>query len=136
MVNIPLRARNLIRKLDTTDPYLIAKELRISIIETKVPSHIQGFWRRILRRKIIFIDQSISEYWQIKAVIAHELGHILLHPQYKSYCMAGRSYYVSTKREKEANAFAIELLSYSSDIEKQYINDFLENGYKIRPKNR
>lgn len=130
MLNISLRVRNIIKKFNTSDPYKIAKHLKVEIITTNVPQRVHGFWRRILRKKIIFIDKKLTEEWQIKAVICHEIGHIILHPQYKSYCMAGRTYYSCTKREDEANRFSAALFMCETDTERQCILDFLENGYK------
>ncbi|MCE5286967.1 MAG: ImmA/IrrE family metallo-endopeptidase [Pelosinus sp.] len=91
---------------------------------------MNGFWRRVLRRKYICINEDLEE-WQQKTVLCHELGHIFLHPGYKNYCMAGRTYFSCTRREDEADQFAAEIMGYSSDIEKINILDFLKNGYKV-----
>ncbi|MBP2644357.1 MAG: hypothetical protein H6Q67_2244 [Firmicutes bacterium] len=129
-MNIPLRIRNLIARHDTANPYRIAKELKIEIIFTKTPSRVHGFWRRILRRKIIYIDETLSEDWQIKAVISHEIGHILLHPKYAYYCMSERTYLANSRKEDEADRFSAELLSYCCSLEKEYVLDFLKNSWK------
>lgn len=128
--NIPLRVKNLLRKYGTTDPYQIAKEMNIEIVFSKTPNKINGFWRRVLRRKYICINEDLSE-WQRKAVLGHELGHLVLHPRYKNYCMAGRTYYAKTRHEDEADEFSIILLSYSTNLEKQTIAKFLKDGYKV-----
>lgn len=128
MPNIPVRVKNLIQKYDTTNPYSLAKYLKIEIIVTKLPSTVNGLWRRILRRKIIFINEQLPERFQ-KAVLCHELGHILMHPHYAYYCMAGRTFYATTKYENEANEFAVTLLSHSSDTEPEFILQFLQDGY-------
>jgi Zn-dependent peptidase ImmA (M78 family) len=128
MFNIPVRVRRLINKYGSCDPHKIAKCLRIEIIVTKFPKRAHGFWRRILKRKIIFIDQTLTEEWQEKAVVAHEIAHIILHPGYVSYCMAGRTYYSNARKEDEADEFAAELLSYSFDMDRSNIVYFLENG--------
>lgn len=132
MYNIPLRVRNLIKRHDTSDPVSIAASLNIAIIYGNTPNRVNGFWKRILRRKYIGLDHRLSqaEDWQKKAVIAHEIAHILLHPSYKSYCMAGRSVYANSAKEDEADQFAAELLSYSCDIDKSYVIDFLQNSWK------
>lgn len=126
--NIPLRVRNLIRKAGTADPWAIASILGVHIRLVKTPTHINGFWLRILRRKFIFVNQSLEE-WQQKAVIGHELGHILLHPHYRYFCEAQRSYYCSRKHENEADAFAVELLKHS-DIDPNFTALFLRDGWK------
>lgn len=129
MYNIPLRVKNLMNKHGSCDIYRILDDLKIAIICTKVPHRAHGFWRRILRRKIIFIDEELTEEWQIRAVLCHELGHILLHPGYKSFCLAGRTFFANSKKENEADEFAAELLIHT--VDKSYVLDFLKNGWKI-----
>ena len=63
-------------------------------------------------------------------MLAHELGHARLHTKYGYYLHADMSYYVPSKREKEANEFAIHLLSYSSDLDANLINKVI-NGDKL-----
>lgn len=121
MLNIKLRVKNLVRKYDTTDPYSIAKALNIEVCFMELPTRINGMWRRVLRRKYIVINSSLSE-WQKKVVLCHK--------GYYSYNIAGRTFYLCTRKENEANEFSSELMSYSSDIDKRYIIQFLELGHK------
>lgn len=72
--NIPLRARNLIRKHGTTDPWRIAREMKFDVMFLPLPDRVNGMWRRVLGRKYIVIDDALDE-WQQKAVLCHELGH-------------------------------------------------------------
>jgi Zn-dependent peptidase ImmA (M78 family) len=127
--NIPLRVRNLINKVGSTDPYDIADYLGIKIKTVDTPSYVNGFWQQILTHKFIFINQNLCE-WQRKAVIGHELGHIILHPEYSYFCMNRRTYYCSQRHENEADYFSIELCSYSMDIEANFIELFLKDGWK------
>lgn len=129
MLNIKLRVKNLVRKYDTTDPYSIAKALNIEVCFMELPTRINGMWRRVLRRKYIVINSNLSE-WQKKVVLCHELGHFLCHKGYYSYNIAGRTFYLCTRKENEANTFSAELMSYSSDVDKRYIIHFLELGHK------
>lgn len=126
--NIPLRIKNLVKRTDETVPERIAKALGIHVRYVDTPSHINGFWKTILKQKFIFVNAEL-EHWQQQAVIAHELGHILLHPKYHHYCLENRSYYRSTRHENEADFFAIKLLEYS-DIEPMFVDYFLKNGWE------
>lgn len=130
MFNIPLRVRNLKNKYG--DILFILKVLNIEVVYGKTPDHVNGFWRRILRRKYICLSEKLqnAEFWQQEAVIAHELGHILLHPQYKSFCMAGRTYFPNSHKEDEADQFAAEFISHLYDINKAYVLDFLKSSWK------
>lgn len=129
MFNLKLRAKNLVKKYGTSNPYAIAKELKFEVLFCDMPEKVNGMWRRILRRKYIFIDEKLDE-WQKQAVLCHELGRFLLHKGYASYNMAGRTFFLCTRKENEANQFASILMNYHSDIDQKYIIDFLENGYK------
>lgn len=66
--NIPLRVRNLVRRYATTDPYRIAKDMRCEVMLAPLPDHINGMWRRILRRKYIFINDRPVESGEIAVV--------------------------------------------------------------------
>lgn len=123
--NIPLRARNLIRKHATCDPYRIAREMGFDVIHLPLPSGVNGLWRRILRRKYIVIDDALNE-WQQKAVLCHELGHFLMHKDYASYSMAGRTFFSNTRYEHEANLFAAEFFTLiGSEYDAQTVLSFL-----------
>lgn len=123
--NIPLRARNLIRRHATCDPYRIARELNFDVMFLPLPSGVNGLWRRILRRKYIVIDNALDE-WQQKAVLCHELGHFLMHKDYASYSMAGRTFFSNARYEHEANLFAAEFFKQSgSDYDEQTVLRFL-----------
>lgn len=126
--NIPLRIKNLVKRTDETVPERIAKALGIHVRYVDTPSHINGFWKTLLKRKFIFVNYQL-EYWQQQAVIAHELAHILLHPKYHHYCSENRSYYRSTRHENEADFFATKLLEYS-DIDPVFVDYFLKNGWE------
>lgn len=127
--NIPLRIKNLIKRTGSKNPFEIAKFLNINISFVDTPTHVNGFWKRILRRKFIFVNKNLNE-WQQKAVIAHEIGHILLHPKYRHFCLDSRTYFCSQRHEDEADNFSSELLKHACpDIETKFVNLFLKKGW-------
>lgn len=128
--NIPLRVKNLIRRSGSANPVNIAKYLNINLRYVDTPKHINGFWKRILRRKFVFVKEGLEE-WQQKAVIGHEIGHILLHPKYRHFCLDSRTYFCSKRHEDEADAFSMELLQHACpDVEPEYVKKFLKDGWK------
>jgi len=131
-MNIPLRVRNLIKKHGTTNETLIARELGIDIIRFDLPLAIRGFLLRVLRRKIIFINENLSEVQQL-IVLCHELGHAKLHNGYGYYLHPDTTYYVSSRREHEANEYALNLLMYSHHIDYELAKIMLDN-LKTSPK--
>lgn len=72
--NYKLRVKHLVEKADSSNPAIIAEMLGINIRYVDTPNNINGFWKRILRRKFIFVNERLDE-WQRMTVISHELGH-------------------------------------------------------------
>lgn len=126
-INISQRVKNLVKKHGTANPYKLAKELGCVVFLADLPPKVNGCWMRILRRKAILINENLLE-WQQAAVLAHELGHICCHPWYAAYSTRSTTF-SSTRLEREANAFAVELMSYSYDPEEYYVEKFLEEGW-------
>lgn len=123
-MNIKLRVNNLIKKHGTTNPFLLAAYLGIDILYLPLPDHIRGFLVRALRRKIIIINDMLSEE-AVKIVICHELGHARLHIGYGYYLHPNSTYYIPSRREKEANEFALFLLSHSNDFDGELVSRIL-----------
>lgn len=111
-MNIKLRATNLIRKFKTSSPREIADYLGIDILYLDLPKSIRGFLVRALKRKVIVINKNLTRTAQL-VTICHELGHVRLHPGYGYYYHATGTRYVSSRCEREANEFALYLLSQS-----------------------
>ena len=124
MFNYKLRAKNLVTKYNTNNPLELANELNIEIMYVKLPESIRGFFMRMLHNKFIVLNADLPYKIQ-KIVVSHELGHAILHKGYGYYLHADMNYYVPSKREKEANAFAVHLLAYSSDINPDLINKII-----------
>lgn len=112
------------RKYDTSNPYELARHLKIDVYEFKLPRDVRGFIIRPLRRKMIFLNDSLSETEKIIA-LSHELGHVRLHSGYGYTLKANTPYYRSSRREAEANEFAAHLLSYRHDINADMLQQVL-----------
>lgn len=83
-MNIPLRAKNLVERYDTSDPYRLAKELNCIVYFVDLPPTVNGFWKRALRKRTIAISENLPK-WQQAAVLCHELGHIVCHSEYTAF---------------------------------------------------
>lgn len=132
MINIPLRVKNFIKKHGSTNPVLLSKGENIDIVYWDLPASIRGFLVRVLRRKIIFVNEHLSELQQ-DVVICHELGHAKLHKGYGYVMHTDMIYYVPSRREHEANEFALNLVINSKDIEPDLALKML-NEIKTNPK--
>ena len=113
-MNIPLRVKNLIARHDTSASYRIAKELNCLIYFVSLLSTVNGFWKRLLNRWIIALNENLPE-WQQTAVLCHELGHIVCHPGYAAFSMRSTSY-SSTRIESEADAFSCPIVTISMRV--------------------
>lgn len=126
MINIKLRVANLVKKHGTSNPYALADDLGIKIIPVDLPVSVRGFLVWVLRRKIILLNNNLSEIGA-KIVICHELGHARLHSGYGYYYDPDNTYFVPSKREAEANSFAAYLLSHSHDLQPEIFTAVLQS---------
>lgn len=128
MINIKLRVANLVKKYGTCNPYQLARDLGVRIIRVELPTNVRGFLVRVLRRRIILLNNQLSEIGA-KVVICHELGHARLHSSYGYYYNSEGTFFVPSKREAEANEFAAYLLSYSYDINPDIVASMLKDRH-------
>lgn len=98
------------RKFCTNDPWHIAQELNIHIIIRPL-GNILGNYRYLKRIRWIFINENIIDNEPLaRVVLAHELGHAIIHRKENCCFMAHHTLLLTSKIEKEANWFAAHLL--------------------------
>lgn len=102
--------RKLIRKHKTNNPFELAKSLNIDIWYANLGSSTRGIYVKKLRRRYIVINESLDEAWA-RFVCAHELGHDRLHPGINRFWLDEQSFFHAGKFERQANKFAIRLLT-------------------------
>lgn len=113
-MNIDKRIKRLIsyyeRIFSTTDPHKIAQKLNIHVAFVPLGNTL-GYYRYLKRIKWIFINEDfMDDEILIKVVMAHELGHAVLHPKENCAFMAHHTLMLTSKIEREANLFAAHLL--------------------------
>lgn len=118
------KVNKLISKYGTRDPRELADFLGVVIIE-KPLGKVYGAYMYVKKTRIIFINDSISDSMK-KIVLAHELGHSILHRKENCYFMKNKTLLVTNKFERQANLFAANLL----------IPDDLINNYPDCPLNQ
>ena len=99
----------LIKRYGTSDPLSLAKELNIVVLNVPL-GELKGFYMYMKKNRTIFINSDIEEIEQRRVVLAHEIGHALLHTKINSYFMQKNTFLNTSKYEMEANRFAAELL--------------------------
>ena len=108
--------RQLVNRFKTTDPFIIAEGLNILIRYADLEEGTRGLYFRKLRRRFIVIHRGLDEHWQ-KIVCAHELGHDRLHPGLSRFWLDEQSFFNTGKYERQANTFALKLVTYNIDQE-------------------
>jgi Zn-dependent peptidase ImmA (M78 family) len=108
----------LAKKYDTRDPCELADYLGVVIIERPLGDKL-GAYMYIKKTKTIFINSSIDEALK-KIVLAHELGHAILHKTQECYFMKSNTLIVTSKFEWQANFFAANLLISDNLIDDYY----------------
>lgn len=100
----------LIRKHRTNCPFSIARAVGIQIRFTNLGKSTKGLYFRKLRRRFIVIHNDLPPEWR-RFVCAHELGHDRLHKGINRFFLEEHSYFAPGKLERQANRFAIQLLT-------------------------
>lgn len=113
------KLKQIIRKCETTNLYDIAENLNI-IVHEDVIGNVYGFYIYSQKRKIIIINTNLS-YSHKLIVLAHEIGHAVLHGKVNCAFMKQNTFMKNTY-EQEANFFAYNMLK-----ENGYFNDTSTN---------
>ena len=123
MEAIDHKAKRLIRYYErligSRDPVKIAEyaNIRIAILPL---GEIAGNYKLIKRKRWIFINDNIpADSPMFRVVLAHELGHALLHRKENCAFIKNKTLLLTSGIEREANQFAASLL-ISDDMMQDY----------------
>lgn len=117
--NIKRIVNALKKKYDSSDPFEIARQLKVEYIIGPLGSR-SGCYMYLKRHRCIFLNEELSEH-EMKLVMAHELGHAVLHRTQNCYFIRHKTLLSGDRFEVEANKFAMELL-----IPDESISDYAE----------
>ncbi len=112
--------------LDTLNIEVITKEIKSKTIQSQLIITEDGY-------ASVFVSSSIEDENYINFLLAHELGHYVLHYDTDvSFSFISRIY--KTRLEKEANLFACELLMCNENIKQQENIEFIvkEKGIPLK----
>lgn len=112
----------IVNNFETRDPYKIAKELDVIIVEEDL-GEIYGYYSKVSRIPIIHINSRYDDFTK-RFICGHELGHSLLHPNENTPMLSKISILSEMKIEKEANYFAANLIIDGSHEEFELINKY------------
>ena len=111
--------RRLKKRHKTNDIYELCRKMKIILNEVPMgtgKNAVKGFYIRNARKKVITVNSDLPEIVQ-RYIIAHELGHAVLHENGGISCFQDIAMYdVSSIMEKEANLFAAEILMEDAEV--------------------
>lgn len=107
-MDIKARIDKLVRKYKTRDPFEMIKGMNVILVLYPLEG-VRGFYQYFQRNNIIYIDETLPEHDKM-FVLAHELGHMMLHKKSNAIFMDTRTQFKTSRYETEADKFAMELL--------------------------
>lgn len=117
-MDIKTTVNELCKRYNTRNPYRLASELGIILMYGENMETVRGFYLYDSRIKLICIGNNLPDYME-KFVIAHEIGHSIMHRQSSAPFL--QSTFLSVdKLEIEANKFAAELLITDEDLQEHW----------------
>ncbi|EAD1138754.1 ImmA/IrrE family metallo-endopeptidase [Listeria monocytogenes] len=93
----------------TSDPFELCEILNIIVTPWDLANDTNGFYKYVRRNRFIFYNSNLSDY-QVKYVVAHELGHAVLHTRLNATFTKSIHWSNLSKIEIEAHQFAVYLL--------------------------
>lgn len=97
-----------VKKFDTRNPFELADGLKVKYIVGPMGNY-SGCYLYLKRHRCIFLNDELTES-DMRLVMAHELGHAILHRKENCYFIRNKTFLSTARIEREANTFAAELL--------------------------
>lgn len=99
---------SIVRKYHTRNPYELADYLHIYVSRYDL-KEIRGYYLNAYRVKQIWLNYNLSKHDE-QFVLAHEIGHSVLHPNVNTLFLRSHTLLSIDKMEIEADTFAANLL--------------------------
>lgn len=112
------------KKYKTNDPFELADYLKI-IVQKGNLGDCSGCYMYLKKHRCIFLSYEL-DHNALRLVMAHELGHAILHLKENCYFMHNKTLLLTSKIERQANMFAAELL-----ISDETIKEYFGCGYTL-----
>lgn len=88
-MDIKARVNRLVRFYKTRDPFEMIKGMNIILVNYPLEG-VRGFYQYFQRNNIIYLDEKLSDS-ERRFVLAHELGHMILHKKSNAIFMDTRT---------------------------------------------
>ena len=115
-----------VRRFNTTDPFEIADQLGVLYQIGNCKN--AGCYMFLKNHRYIFLSNHLNDF-ELRLVMAHELGHALLDRKANCYFIRNKTLLSTSRLERRANLFAAYLLigddilaEYTGYTEEQFCN--------------
>jgi Zn-dependent peptidase ImmA (M78 family) len=109
-MTIKTRVLSIVDRYGTNCPAEIAEKMDIEIVIPYLPSsRMLGLFTNMENQKVIICNGILTPEFQ-KVILAHELGHAVMHSSMNMFFIRDHTLFPAGKFEYQANTFAAEML--------------------------
>jgi Zn-dependent peptidase ImmA (M78 family) len=112
--------------LGEADFYRLCRRFKVTVVE--MPLRTNGFYYCVKGRHFIAVDSKLPQIKKL-LVMFHEFAHFLMHSPDSNTTASFHGLGQKTRKEREADAFALCALIPKPWIEEREINDLLDEGF-------
>lgn len=116
------------RPLGEEDFYGLCRRFKVTVVE--MPLRTNGFYYCVKQRHFIAIDSKLPPIKKL-LVMFHEFAHFLMHSPDSNTTASFHGLGQKTRKEREADAFALCALIPKPWIEEREISDLIEDGFSL-----
>ena len=114
------------RPLGENDFYDLCRKFKVTVVE--MPLRTNGFYYCVKRRHFIAVDSKLTHLKKL-LVMFHEFAHFLMHSPDTNTTASFHGLGQKTRKELEADTFALCALIPKSWIEEREIGELVDEGY-------
>src|SRR6478672_46390 len=116
------------RALGEEDFYRLCRRFKVTVVE--MPLRTNGFYYCVRGRHFIAVDSKLSHIKKL-LVMFHEFAHFLMHSPDTNTTASFHGLGQKTRKEREADAFAICALIPKTWIEEREISELIDDGFSM-----
>jgi Zn-dependent peptidase ImmA (M78 family) len=116
------------RPLGEDDFYLLCRRFKVTVVE--MPLRTNGFYYCVRGRHFIAVDSKLSHIKKL-LVMFHEFAHFIMHSADTNTTASFHGLGQKTRKEREADAFALCALIPKAWIEERDISELIDDGFSM-----